>query len=227
MQNIEKNLSKIKHEIRDIAQRFQRSEGEVTLLAVSKRKPASDIRTAFDFGQRCFGENYLQEALEKISDLSDYDIDWHFIGAIQSNKTRPIAENFSWVHCVERLKIAQRLNDQRPANLPPLNVCIQVNIDQEASKAGVAIEEVEALAKAISNLPNINLRGLMAIPARGETEAEQRTPFAQLKECLTNLQSIGMTCDTLSMGMSNDLEAAIAEGSTLVRIGTAIFGERL
>ncbi|MFT5504264.1 MAG: pyridoxal phosphate enzyme (YggS family) [Gammaproteobacteria bacterium] len=227
MQNIEKNLSNIKHQIGDICQHFQRADGDVTLLAVSKRKPASDIRAAFEYGQRCFGENYLQEALEKISDLSDYDIEWHFIGAIQSNKTRPIAENFSWVHCVERLKVAQRLNDQRPTNLPPLNICIQVNIDQEATKAGVAIEAVEALAKAISSLPNIKLRGLMAIPARGETESEQRKPFAQLKECLTNLQSIGINCDTLSMGMSNDLEAAIAEGSTLVRIGTAIFGERL
>jgi PLP dependent protein len=227
MQNIEKNLSKIEHEITDICQRYQRPEADVTLLAVSKRKPASHIRAAFEYGQRSFGENYLQEALEKMSELSDFDIDWHFIGAIQSNKTRPITENFSWVHCVERLKIAQRLNDQRPTNMPPLNVCIQVNIDQEDTKAGVAIEEVESLAQDISKLPNIRLRGLMAIPSKGETIVEQRKPFAQLQECLSNLQNIGIACDTLSMGMSNDLEAAIAEGSTLVRIGTAIFGERL
>ena len=226
MKNIEKNLNSLHQQIQQACQRFQRPENAVQLLAVSKRKPATDIIEAFDAGQRSFGENYLQEALDKINQLDQHDIEWHFIGAIQSNKTRPIAENFDWVHCVERMKIATRLNEQRPDDLPPLNVCIQVNIDNEASKAGISLDEVPELAHQMQTLSRIKLRGLMAIPAPADDEETRRLPFAKLKQCLNQLNQQGIDCDTLSMGMTNDLDAAIAEGSTMVRIGTAIFGER-
>ena len=226
MQNIEKNLSQIRAQILQAAKRYGRDPDSVLLLAVSKRKPSADIRHAYQFGQQDFGENYLQEAQQKMQDLKDLKICWHFIGAIQSNKTRDIAQSFDWVHCVDRVKIAQRLSDQRPPSLPPLNVCIQVNLDQEASKAGIELAEVESLAKAIHQMPGIRLRGLMSIPAPRDNFDQQRAAFSQLSVTLETLRQGGIGCDTLSMGMTQDMEAAIAEGSTLVRIGTAIFGER-
>lgn len=193
-------------------------------MAVSKTQPAANLRQAYDAGQRDFGENYLREALEKIEELRDLDITWHFIGPIQSNKTRAIAEHFHWVHSVDRLKVAQRLNEQRPQALSPLSVCIQVNIDREATKSGAEAEHVQDLAVEINALPHLRLRGLMAIPEPGaETDSLHRLKllFEKLKEDprLTHL-------DTLSMGMSADMETAIANGSTIVRIGTAIFGAR-
>ncbi len=227
MQNIENNLDQTQGKIDQAADRYHRQSSDICLLAVSKRKPSADIREAYRCGQRDFGENYLQEAQQKIKDLTDLGICWHFIGAIQSNKTRVIAEHFDWVHCVDRLKIAQRLSEQRPSSLPPLNICIQVNVDLEESKAGIPLQEVPALSQQISQLPNIRLRGLMAIPTPRASVESQRKPFAKLHQALELMQNSAIECDTLSMGMSHDIEAAIAEGSTLVRIGTAIFGERL
>jgi pyridoxal phosphate enzyme (YggS family) len=227
MKNIEKNLDTIHARIADSARAAGRNSNSISLLAVSKKKPASDIRMAHACGQQDFGENYLQEALQKIQELDDLEIHWHFIGAIQSNKTRSIAESFDWAHCVDRVKIAQRLSAQRPPELTPLNVCIQVNLDHETSKAGIELCDLPALAQAINSLPGIRLRGLMTIPAPRQQFDEQRQAFARLAEALTALQSQGIDCDTLSMGMTQDMDAAIAEGSTLVRIGTAIFGERL
>ncbi|MFT5219197.1 MAG: pyridoxal phosphate enzyme (YggS family) [Planctomycetota bacterium] len=226
MQNIEKNLSHLQSLIETDANKYGRQANSILLLAVSKKMPADAIRAAQRLGQRDFGENYLQEALEKIDELGKLDLIWHFIGAIQSNKTRNIAENFAWVHCVDRLKIAQRLSEQRPASLPALNVCIQVNLDDEAGKAGIPVDQIQELAASISPLKNIRLRGLMAIPEKRSDISAQREAFARLRTALQELQQQGLNCDTLSMGMSGDLEAAIAEGSTLVRIGTAIFGER-
>ena len=203
-------------------------EGQVQLLAVSKTKPADMVREAWSLGQRHFGENYLQEALDKINTLADLkDIHWHFIGPIQSNKTRDIATNFQWVHSVDRLKIAKRLNDQRPAELPPLNICLQVNISGEDSKSGVLLDELSELVAAVNELPNLKLRGLMAIPAPESDPDKQRTPFRTMAETLSALnKERGLTMDTLSMGMTGDLETAIQEGSTMVRIGTALFGAR-
>ena len=226
MQNIEKNLNQIRAQIAKAAEACKRDPDSVLLLAVSKKKPASDIRAAYGCGQKHFGENYLQEAEEKMKQLSDLDICWHFIGAIQSNKTRHIAEDFDWAHCIDRLKIARRLSDQRPPALAPLNVCIQVNVDQEQSKAGIDLDEVAELAAAIHELPGIRLRGLMTIPAPRPELEQQRIAFARLAEKQAELRQLGIDCDTLSMGMTQDMEAAILEGSTLVRIGTAIFGER-
>ncbi|WP_404471847.1 YggS family pyridoxal phosphate-dependent enzyme [Vreelandella venusta] len=200
-----------------------------TLLAVSKTKPATLIRQAWQLGQREFGENYLQEALEKQAELADLgDIVWHFIGPLQSNKTRSVAENFAWMHSVERVKIAKRLSEQRPEHLAPLNICLQVNISREASKSGVMPEEVVALAREVAALPRLKLRGLMAIPAPADSPSAQRAPFAELRQLLIELQTAlpEAPLDTLSMGMSDDLEAAIFEGATLVRLGTAIFGAR-
>lgn len=197
------------------------------LLAVSKTQPASAIRALFELGQRAFGESYWQEAQGKLAQLADLPIDWHFIGPLQANKTRPVAEHFDWAHGVEREKIARRLSEQRPSQLPPLNICLQVNLDGEASKAGVAPQDVLPLALAVKDLPNLKLRGLMCIPAPREDEAGQRAAFRRMADLLTQLRAAGIDgLDTLSMGMSDDLEAAIAEGSTLVRVGTAIFGER-
>ncbi len=227
MQNIEKNLALVHQQIEQAATDYDREVSNISLLAVSKKKPSSDLRNAYNCGQRDFGENYLQEAQAKMQDLTDLDIVWHFIGPVQSNKTRVLAESFDWVHCVDRLKIARRLSAQRPASMPPLNICIQVNIDLEDSKSGVAPDDIIALAEAIRDLPNIRLRGLMAIPAERSDFESQREPFAKMKQALQDLQQRGLECDTLSMGMSHDMQAAIAEGSTLVRIGTAIFGERL
>ncbi|MEE8365980.1 MAG: YggS family pyridoxal phosphate-dependent enzyme [Gammaproteobacteria bacterium] len=227
MQNIEKNLIQVRSQIEQAAYRYQRSPGDISLLAVSKKKPPEDIRAAYAAGQRDFGENYLQEAQQKFPALSDLDLNWHFIGAIQSNKTRVLAEHFAWVHGIDRFKIAQRLSDQRPDSMPRLNVCIQVNVDLEPSKSGIALEQVASLAERINQLPRLRLRGLMAMPAPHEDIKAQREPFARLRHELYRLNQNGLDCDTLSMGMSHDIEAAIAEGSTLVRIGTAIFGERL
>ncbi|SEM02885.1 YggS family pyridoxal phosphate-dependent enzyme [Halomonas daqiaonensis] len=199
------------------------------LLAVSKTKPATMIREAWHLGQREFGENYVQEALDKQAELADLDpIVWHFIGPLQSNKTREVAEHFAWVHSVDREKIARRLNDQRPGALDPLDICLQVNISDEPSKSGVSLEALPTLAEAVQAMPRLHLRGLMAIPAPVEGLDAQRAPFARLREALEGLRERlpEAPLDTLSMGMSGDLEAAVLEGATLIRLGTAIFGER-
>ncbi len=196
------------------------------LLAVSKTFAAGMVREAYNAGQACFAESYVQEALDKIAALQDLDIEWHYIGPIQSNKTRAIAENFAWVHSVDRLKIAERLSEQRPAHLPPLQVCLQVNISREKTKSGVSPNEASGLAHAIAKLPGLKLRGLMAVPAPSDETAAQRRPFAQLRKLRDELNRQGLELDTLSMGMSHDFAAAIAEGATIVRIGTAIFGAR-
>ncbi|MCF7533513.1 YggS family pyridoxal phosphate-dependent enzyme [Pseudomonas petrae] len=223
MSTIAENISTLAERIRSAAQAVQRDPASVGLLAVSKTKPASDLREAYDAGLRDFGENYLQEALGKQAELIDLPLIWHFIGPIQSNKTRAIAENFAWVHSVDRLKIAQRLSEQRPPELPPLNICIQVNVSGETSKSGCSPEDLPALAQAISALPNLKLRGLMAIPEPTDDRDEQNASFA----AVSTLQAqMGLPLDTLSMGMSHDLEAAIAQGATWVRIGTALFGAR-
>jgi pyridoxal phosphate enzyme (YggS family) len=205
-----------------------RPAGSVTLLAVSKTCPAPAVRAAFAAGQRLFGENYVQEALDKIAALADLreQLEWHFIGPLQSNKTRAVAEHFDWVHSVDRLKIAERLAEQRPSHLPPLNVCLQVNISGETSKSGVSAAAAPALAHAIAALPRLRLRGLMAIPEAAAELAEQRIPHRQLHALFKTLCADGLALDTLSTGMSGDLEAAVLEGATLVRIGTAIFGAR-
>ncbi|MFZ3154922.1 YggS family pyridoxal phosphate-dependent enzyme [Pseudomonas sp.] len=223
MSTIAENIAKVGVRIREAAQASQRDCATVGLLAVSKTKPAAAIRQAFAAGATDFGENYLQEALEKQLELSDLPLTWHFIGPIQSNKTKPIAEHFAWVHSVDRLKIAQRLSDQRPAHLPPLNICLQVNVSGEASKSGCNPDELPALAHAVTQLPNLRLRGLMTIPEPTDDPSEQRAAFARLRELQ---QDLNLGLDTLSMGMSHDLEAAIAEGATWVRIGTALFGAR-
>jgi len=226
MSNIANNLTQIQHNISEYCEKYQRKPGDVQLLAVSKTKSAEEIRSAYNVGQSCFGENYLQEALQKIKLLADLKIQWHFIGAIQSNKTRDLAENFAWVHSVDRLKIAHRLSQQRPPTLPPLNICLQINISNEASKSGFKASEVAAAADEIVNLPNLNLRGLMAIPAQADSLQAQRHIFAKMRTLLESLQINHPQLDTLSMGMSGDMQAAIAEGSTILRIGTAIFGAR-
>ncbi|MFK0571499.1 YggS family pyridoxal phosphate-dependent enzyme [Endozoicomonas sp.] len=202
--------------------------GQVQLLAVSKTSPTSMVREAWHLGQKHFGESYLQEALSKIDELNELSgIHWHFIGPIQSNKTRDISSHFDWVHSVDRLKIAQRLNDQRPEKLPPLNICLQVNISEEATKSGVNLEDLPSVVQFISGLPNLKLRGLMAIPAPETDPEKQRKPFNTLANTLNALnKEFSLTMDTLSMGMTDDLEAAIQEGSTMVRIGTALFGAR-
>lgn len=226
MQDIAKNLARIHRQIDLAAAEYERDSSDILLLAVSKKKLSADLRRAHDCGQRDFGENFLQEAQAKMRELADLDIIWHFIGPVQSNKTRALAESFDWVHCVDRARIAQRLSNQRPESMPPLNICIQVNIDLEDSKSGVAADEIITLAKTIRDLPKLRLRGLMAIPAQQSEFELQREPFAKMKQSLGDLQQLGLDCDTLSMGMTHDMRAAIAEGSTLVRIGTAIFGER-
>ncbi|WP_047548294.1 YggS family pyridoxal phosphate-dependent enzyme [Methylotenera sp. G11] len=198
----------------------------VQLVAVSKAQPASAIRESYQAGQRVFGENYLQEALEKQAQLTDLNIEWHFIGPIQSNKTQPISQHFSWVHSVDRLKIAQRLNESRPQALPPLQVCIQVNVSNEESKSGVLPDDLAALAAEINQLPKLKLRGLMAIPAPTQDINRQIAQFKQLRQCYDALLAKGFSLDTLSMGMSDDYPAAIAQGATLVRIGSALFGAR-
>ena len=220
------NLQAIHRAITQAAQAAQRDPASVMLLAVSKTFPAPAVREAYAAGQRAFGENYVQEALDKIEALRDLNLEWHFIGPIQSNKTRVIAENFAWVHGVDRLKIAQRLSEQRPLNLPPLNICLQVNVSGEESKSGVAPQDVAGLAREVSTLPRLKLRGLMAIPAPTDDLAAQRVPFAQLRELAQEITARGIALDTLSMGMSHDFAAAIREGATIIRVGTAIFGTR-
>ncbi|QRY80927.1 YggS family pyridoxal phosphate-dependent enzyme [Pseudomonas sp. PDNC002] len=223
MSTIAENIAKVRVRIREAEQAKNRTPNSVQLLAVSKTKPAADIRKAFACGLADFGENYLQEALGKQVELADLPLTWHFIGPIQSNKTRPIAEHFQWVHSVDRLKVAQRLSEQRPANLPPLNVLLQVNVSGEDSKSGCSPEDLPALAQAVAQLPHLKLRGLMAIPEPTEDVAAQHAAFARLRELMLAL-NLGL--DTLSMGMSHDLETAIGEGATWVRIGTALFGAR-
>ncbi|MEE3927013.1 YggS family pyridoxal phosphate-dependent enzyme [Pseudomonas viridiflava] len=223
MSTIAANISTLEQRIRTASLAAQRDPASVGLLAVSKTKPSSALREAYAAGLRDFGENYLQEALGKQAELADLPLCWHFIGPIQSNKTRAIAENFAWVHSVDRLKIAQRLSEQRPEGLEPLNICIQVNVSGEASKSGCTPEDLPALAAAISALPRLKLRGLMAIPEPTEDQAEQAAAFAAVR---TLQEQLDLPLDTLSMGMSHDLEAAIAQGATWVRIGTALFGAR-
>ncbi|MDO8312054.1 MAG: YggS family pyridoxal phosphate-dependent enzyme [Sideroxyarcus sp.] len=220
------NLQAIRLAITHAAEAAKREAADVRLLAVSKTFPADAVREAYKAGQLAFGENYLQEALEKIKALRDLPLEWHFIGPIQSNKTRAIAENFAWVHSVDRLKIAERLSAQRPPHLPPLNICLQVNVSGEESKSGVAPEQVMQLAQDIAQLPRLKLRGLMAIPALADDEKAQRAPFARMREMLDELNKQGLLLDILSMGMSHDFAMAIKEGATIVRIGTAIFGVR-
>jgi len=228
MSVIAANLQAVQNDIAAAAQQAGREPSAVTLLAVSKTVSPERVREAFEAGQHAFGENYVQEGLDKIAALGDLRsrIQWHFIGPLQSNKTRPVAEQFDWVHAIDRLKIAERLSAQRPAAMAPLQVCIQVNISREDTKSGVRPEDVLALAQAVAALPNLRLRGLMAIPAPAGDLAAQRQPFAALRGLLDQLRQSGLQVDTLSMGMSADMNAAIAEGATLVRIGTAIFGAR-
>ena len=228
MASIEAKLQEVRHRIAEACARAQRPVQSVTLLAVGKTFAADALRAAHGAGQRAFGENYVQEALAKMDALGDLrgEIEWHLIGPLQSNKTREVAERFDWVHSIERLKIAQRLSEQRPSALAPLSVCLQVNVSGEASKSGVAPSEVPALAAAVAALPRLRLRGLMSIPAPVDGFAAQRVPHRRLREVLEDLNRRGLALDTLSMGMSADLEAAIAEGATLVRVGSALFGPR-
>jgi len=230
MSTIAHKLQAVDASIAAAARAAGRARADVQLLAVSKTFGPDAVLEAVRAGQRAFGENYLQEALDKIAAVKaaapDTPVEWHFIGPIQSNKTRPIAEHVDWVHTVEREKIAQRLSEQRPAGMAPLNICLQVNISGEASKSGVAPAELAALAHAVAGLPNLKLRGLMAIPQPAADFEQQRAPFAQLRALYEQLRADGLDLDTLSMGMSADLRAAVLEGATMVRIGSAIFGSR-
>jgi pyridoxal phosphate enzyme (YggS family) len=230
MSTIAGNLQAVEATIEAACRAAERPRSTVQLLAVSKTFPAEAVLEAVEAGQRVFGENYLQEGIDKIAAvakaLPDTPLEWHFIGPIQSNKTRPIAAHFDWVHTVERLKIAQRLSEQRPPERGPLNICLQVNISGEASKSGILPEELPALAQAVAALPNLRLRGLMAIPEPQEDPALQRLPFARLRALAQDIVRSGIHLDTLSMGMSGDMRAAILEGATIVRVGSAIFGAR-
>lgn len=227
MSAIAANLQAVRARIAQAARAAGRSPDSVTLLAVSKTKPLDDVLAAVAAGQLAFGENYVQEGVEKVlATAVDRRLDWHFIGPLQSNKTRAVAEHFSWVHSVDRRKIAERLSEQRPAGLPPLNVCVQVNVSGEASKSGCRPDEAQALCQAVADLPGLRLRGLMAIPEPVDDPALQRLPFRRLRELADQIRAAGLPLDTLSIGMTHDLEAAIAEGATIVRVGTAIFGER-
>jgi pyridoxal phosphate enzyme (YggS family) len=217
-------LKQIRLQISETELACERQPGSVLLLAVSKTKPAEDIVAAYQAGQRHFGESYLQEALRKQQQLGAYAITWHFIGPIQSNKTKALATHFDWIHSVDSLKIAKRLSEQRPAHLPPLAICLQVNISDEPSKSGIALAELPQLCEQVAKLPNLKLRGVMAIPAPQDDFEQQRLPYKILYQAVTNLKQSGL--DTYSFGMTGDLKAAIAEGSTIVRIGTALFGER-
>ena len=226
MTTISDKLQAVLARIADATRKSGRKVGTTTLLAVSKTWPASAVREAAAAGQRAFGENYVQEGISKIEALADLELEWHFIGPLQGNKTRLVAENFAWVHSLDRLKIAERLSAQRPAHLPPLQVCLQVNVSGEESKSGIEPGAALTLAQQIAALPRLKLRGLMCIPEPTDDFAEQCAAFRRLQQRFTQLKDSGLPLDTLSMGMSHDLEAAIAEGATLVRIGTAIFGER-
>jgi pyridoxal phosphate enzyme (YggS family) len=220
------NLNNVRKRLALACEAVGRVPDAVKLLAVSKTMPAQAVRDAFAAGQLAFGENYIQEGVDKIASLVDLPIEWHCIGPIQSNKTKLVAENFAWVHSIDRLKIAERLSTQRPPHLPPLQVCLQVNVDGGSNKSGVAPAELLALAQAVAKLPHLQLRGIMTIPEPTKTEAATRAVHHQAKRLFDNLKSAGLTIDTLSMGMTGDLEAAVAEGSTCVRVGTAIFGAR-
>ncbi len=226
MSAIADNLQAVKTRIQRAITAAGRHPDAVHLLAVSKTWPLGCVLDAAAAGQVAFGENYVQEGCEKAALTVDRHLEWHFIGPLQSNKSRQVAEHFAWVHSIDRLKIAERLSAQRPPHLPPLQVCVQVNVSGEASKSGCAPAEAPALCRAVAALPHLQLRGLMAIPEPADDEAAQRAPFRQLREIYEQLRADGLPLDTLSMGMSHDLEAAIAEGATIVRIGTAIFGER-
>jgi PLP dependent protein len=227
MSTIEQNLQDVRAKIATAARNCARSPEEVTLLAVSKTKPVTVIEEAIAAGQYAFGENYVQEGVDKIHYFANNtNLEWHFIGPLQSNKSRLVAENFAWCHTVDRLKIAQRLNAQRPAAMPPLNVLIQVNISDEQSKSGIALAELSALADSLSELPNLHLRGLMAIPVPESDYSRQRAVFEQMHQAFLTLNARYLQMDTLSLGMTDDMTAAISAGSTLVRIGTAIFGSR-
>lgn len=226
MTAIASNLQAVNQAIDEAARTAGRHREDIALLAVSKTVHADALREAYQSGQCAFGESYIQEALGKMEALHDLPLQWHFIGPIQSNKTRAIAENFQWVHGVDRLKVAERLSAQRPPGLPLLNVCIQVNVSGESSKSGVTEEDAPGLATAVSRLPGMRLRGLMAIPAPAEAVSEQRKPFSRLRTLMDRINRQGFMLDTLSMGMSHDFAAAIQEGATIVRIGTAIFGQR-
>lgn len=228
MATIALNIQQVQSRIAQACADVQRDVTGVRLLAVSKTFGPDAVRAAHACGLTAFGENYLQEALDKIAALADLRpaLEWHFIGSLQSNKTRPVAEHVDWAHAVDRLKIAQRLSEQRPAHLPPLNVCIQVNVSGEASKGGVEPAEAAALARAVHALPRLRLRGLMALPAPAGSFDAQRRPLRAVRELFDNLRALGLPLDTLSMGMSADLEAAVAEGATILRIGSAIFGSR-
>ncbi len=226
MSSIAQSLEKIRNRVTLLERRYDRPPDGVHVIAVSKTKPPEAVRAAAEARQREFGENQLQDALTKLDALGDLDLVWHFIGPIQSNKTQVVAARFDWVHSIDRTKIARRLNDQRPENLLPLDVCIQVNVSGESSKSGVDPDQVEALAQFVSELPRLKLRGLMTLPRPCNDLEEQRRPFAALHGMLETLNARGFALDTLSMGMSNDMEAAIAEGATIIRIGTAIFGAR-
>lgn len=220
-----RSLSVVRHRLQQAEEKFTRSPGSVRLLAVSKTKPVDAIQAVLAAGQRDFGENYLNEALQKMEQLAGQDCVWHFIGAIQSNKTKAIAQHFQWAHCVDRIKIAQRLSAQRESD-DLLNICVQVNIDREDSKSGVLPEDAAELCRAIAELPKLRLRGLMAIPRASESFDEQRDSCRRLRVLFESIQRELPDMDTLSVGMSGDLEAAVAEGSTMVRVGTAIFGQR-
>jgi pyridoxal phosphate enzyme (YggS family) len=225
--NLRSQWEETRTRIATAASRWGRLCDSVGLVAISKGHPASALRTVAGFGQRDFGENYLQEALPKIQELADLSLTWHFTGQLQANKTRTIAEHFQWVHTLDRERIAVRLNDQRPHYAPPLNVCLQVSLVEEPGKGGVPPEQLLSLAQSVARLPKLKLRGLMCIPPPRDTFEEQRALFEQLAECQRRLVDAGFALDTLSMGMSADLEAAIAAGATWVRIGTAIFGQRI
>lgn len=224
--SIAENINQVASRIRAAEKAAGRIPGIVQLIAVSKTRTANEVRNAVTAGAHHIGENYLQEALDKQAELQGEDITWHFIGPIQSNKTNAIANHFDWVHSVDRLKIARRLNDQREADKAPLNVCIQVNVSNEDTKSGISLEELPALAAQINALPNLALRGLMAIPSPTQPETELSADFKRMQQCLDSLNQSGLSLDTLSMGMSGDLETAVSAGSTMVRIGTAIFGPR-
>lgn len=221
-----RRLEALRARVAEAEARAGRAPGSVTIVAVSKTQPPESVRAAFACGQRVFGENYVQEGVAKVEALADLPLEWHFIGPIQSNKTRAIAEHFAWVHSVDRLKVAERLAAQRPADLGPLQVLLQVNVSGEASKSGVAPDEVPALAQAVAALPGLRLRGLMCIPEPTSDEALLRARFRTLRRCLEDLCAQGLELDALSMGMSGDFTIAIEEGATHVRLGTAIFGER-
>ncbi len=220
------NIARVRAQMAAACQSAGRAPGSVQLLAVSKTWGADAVRTAHAAGQTDFGENYIQEAVVKIANLRDLPLVWHCIGPIQSNKTRLVAEHFDWVHSIDRLKIAQRLSEQRPEHLPPLQVCIQVNVDEGETKSGVSPADLPDLAQAVAALPRLQLRGLMTIPEPAETDAQMRVVHRQAKDLFEQLRAQGLPLDTLSMGMSADMAAAIAEGSTMVRVGTAIFGKR-